>query len=189
MENDQTPNAYDAVLADLRAQKERIDTTIALLESLRASGVASPVSGIAAAQAKPKDAGKEIGPGAFLGMNIPDATKKLLQINRRQMQTTEIVGELERGGLMLTSIDKVNTVGSTLLRRFYTIGDIVRVSRGIWGLQEWYPGRKFPGAKVKIENGEKDSDEESASQEDVGNEEETKPVTREQLFGNGSNGA
>lgn len=192
MENDQTPNPYDAVLADLRAQKERIDTTIALLESLRTGGASAPVARSSAAQPQPKETGKDMGPGAFLGMNIPDATKKLLEMNRRPMQTTEIVRELERGGLMLTSIDKVNTVGSTLLRRFYTLGDIVRVNRGVWGLQEWYPGRKFPGAKVKVDNGEKDSGERSEAQ-DVGNGSGTNPdiedlrgdLSPEDLWGDG----
>ena len=30
-----------------------------------------------------------------------------------------------------------------LTRRFNEVGDIVRVGRGTWGLQEWYPNVSF----------------------------------------------
>lgn len=174
MENDQIPDPYEAVLADLRAQKERIDTTITLLESLRAGGAAVPAAqGSFANQTavKPKDdAGGEIGPGTFFGMTIHDATMKLLRTQRREMQTTEIVPELERGGIRLTSGDKANTVGSILLRRFYNVGDLVRVGRGRWGLQEWYPGRKFPKGKSD-DNAKGGEQQENA----VGNEQSTRP--------------
>jgi hypothetical protein len=33
--------------------------------------------------------------------------------------------------------------GSVLTRRFEKVGDVVRVSRGMWGLKEWYPNRSF----------------------------------------------
>lgn len=161
MENDQNTDPYEAVLADLRTQKERIETTIALLESLRDSGIPATVGKVrvsAAAPTKANEGGEEIGPGAFFGMTIHDATMKLLRTQRREMQTTEIVPELERGGIRLTSSDKPNTVGSILLRRFYNVGDIVRVGRGRWGLQEWYPGRKFP--KGKPDDNHKDEGEE-----------------------------
>jgi hypothetical protein len=180
MENDQNTDPYEAVLADLRAQKERIDTTIALLESLRGAGVAAPP--VSPARVAPTTQGKskagnrpDIGPGAFLGMSVADATKMLLHAYHRQMTTPEVVSELERGGVVMTSADKVNTVGSILLRRFYNVGDVVRVSRGVWGLQEWYPGRKFPGAKVKPENGEKGEGTAEAGDEAVGNEGGTNP--------------
>lgn len=166
MENDQTPDPYAAVLADLRAKKEQIEATIALLESLRAGGVPAPGTGlIPRADAKPKDAGSAIGPGAFFGMTIHDAAIKLLRTHHREMQTTELVPELERGGIRLTSTDKTNTVGSILLRRFYNVGDLVRVGRGRWGLQEWYPGRKFP--KGKGDKGDEQQENE------VGNEQST----------------
>jgi hypothetical protein len=180
MENENMADPYEAVIADLRAQKDKIDQAISLLESLRGAGV-SMSSGMASAAAAA--AGKHdnnpvpaLGPGAFLSMSIPDAARKLLSSQRRQMTTAEITREIERGGVVLTSSDKVNTVGSVLLRRFYQNGDIVRVSRGIWGLAAWYPGRKFQksGAGKGEENGSKGNHEES---EVVGNEEETKPVT------------
>jgi hypothetical protein len=155
MENDLIPDPYDAVLADLRAKKEQIETTIALLESLRAAGAAAatvPQRGIGDAVMRGSKPPEAVGPGAFFGMTIHDAAIKLLRTHHREMQTTELVPELERGGIRLTSSDKVNTVGSILLRRFYTVGDLVRVGRGRWGLQEWYPGRKFPKGKTDENN-------------------------------------
>jgi hypothetical protein len=50
---------------------------------------------------------------------------------------------LQAGGLVLTSAEPANVVGSVLTRRFNQAGDVVKVGRGIWGLKEWYPGRNF----------------------------------------------
>jgi hypothetical protein len=95
-----------------------------------------------------KENGGGLGPGAFLGMTIPEAAKKLLAHERRQMNNADIVDALRRGGLVLNSADPLNTVGSVLNRRFKDVGDVVRVGRGTWGLKEWYPNRSFkPAAK------------------------------------------
>ena len=158
MENEQTNDPYALVIADLREKRAQIDQTIASLEALRSGGVGvarASSSGAAVGEArKPSTANT----GSLLGISIADAARKILAANQRKMTTPEIVIDLEKGGVVLTSTDKNNTVGSILLRRFYQSGDIVRVNRGVWGLQEWYPGRKFPGAKGKTgENGEGDA--------------------------------
>lgn len=178
MENAQIPDPYDAVLADLRSQRERINQAIATLEALRSGkpmpSAETPPLGAGATGAKPA-AKADLGPGAFLGMSIPEAAKKLLVARRQQMRTADILAELERGGLVLTSADKLNTVGSILLRRFNTVGDIVRVARGVWGLQEWYPGRRFVGSKGKPDDAAKGQDEEQ-EESGAGNEEPTQPI-------------
>jgi hypothetical protein len=172
MENVQKVDHYEAVLADLRARRQKIDNTIAMLEQIRAGGLPglsdTPKGERDTPAAEAASATPLTGPGAFFGMTIHDATMKLLRAQRREMRTTAIVPELERGGIRLTG-DKPNTVGSLLLRRFYTVGDIVRVSRGTWGLQEWYPGRKFPKGKGS-ENDKGNEHEENA----VGNEQGTR---------------
>lgn len=168
------PDPYEAVLADLRAQRERINIAITTLEAIR-GGKPMPrtdmshISGGGASASGDTKAGNrpDLGPGAFLGMSIVEAAKKLLATKHHQMRTADIVTELEKGGLMLTSVDKGNTVGSVLLRRFQNTGDIVRVKRGLWGLQEWYPGRKFPTGK-KGGDGTKGSEGEQEASE-VGN--------------------
>jgi hypothetical protein len=131
---------YDIVLADLKAQRDRIDQAIAAIESVRGTGAASrPVSAATPATSQPS----VDEPGAFLGMTIPDAAKKLLASRRKTLGNAEIVAAFKAGGLAMNSVDPINTVGSVLTRRFNTIGDIVRVGRGTWGLAEWYPGRNF----------------------------------------------
>lgn len=135
----QTPFAdpYDAVLADLQAKRDQIDQTIRLLESMRTSGGSTAPLNCQAAATSADD------PGAFLGMSIPEAAKRLLASKKRSMTNGEISAALQAGGLAMTSADPSNTIGSVLTRRFHQIGDIVRVDRGTWGLKEWYPNRHF----------------------------------------------
>ncbi len=83
------------------------------------------------------------GPGAFLGMTITDAAKKLLANRRKTLGNAEIVTAFKAGGLVMNSVDPINTVGSVLTRRSNQVVDIVKAERGRWGLAEWYPGRSF----------------------------------------------
>lgn len=131
-------NHYDAVLADLRAQREKIDQAIEILTGLRGGGVGS-ASGSNDAPA----IAQEVQHSMFLGMSIPDATLKLLASRKRKMTNPEIYEGLKAGGLELSSQDPLNVIGSVLSRRFHSVGDIVRVERGTWGLKSWYPGRNF----------------------------------------------
>jgi hypothetical protein len=142
---------YDAVLADLKAKRDQIDQAIQVIEGVR--GVAASPGGQTPA-ASSQNAAPNLGAGAFLGLSIPEATKKLLSARKQALGSAEIVAALKAGGMAMESNDPINTVGSVLTRRFNTIGDIVRVSRGIWGLQEWYPGKNFKKKGGKGEAGE-----------------------------------
>lgn len=149
---------YETVLADLRAKQAQIEQAIAAIESLRGSaGVSAPVAPAGTASNTPSE-----GSGAFLGMSIVDATKKLLAGRRQTLKTPEILAALRTGGLVLTSKEPINVIGSVLTRHFNDVGDIVRVERGTWGLKEWYPGRSFNKKEVKPDNG---GAEKPASQE------------------------
>lgn len=128
---------YEAVLADLHAQRAKIDQAIAVLTSIRGGG-AMPPMGVTA----PENGIVETA-GMFLGMSITDATKKLLAMRKTTLGNVEISRALQAGGLAMNSKDPVNTIGSVLTRRFNEVGDVVKVGRGIWGLKEWYPGRTF----------------------------------------------
>jgi len=136
---------YEAVLADLKAKRAQIDQLISLLETVRA-----PMPGVTLGI--PTETGQTEGPGWLLGMTIPEAAKKVLATRRQQMKNAEIVAAFKAGGLVMNSVDPVNTVNSVLTRRFSDVGDIVRIGRGLWGLKEWYPGRSWK--KEKAENGE-----------------------------------
>lgn len=138
---------YDAVLTDLREKRDALDAHITFLEGMRDSrlGVAPAAS---PAQPEVGNEAPENEAGMFLGMSIVDASKKLLKLRKRQLGNAEILQSLQAGGMVLTSNDPLNVVSSVLTRRFNTVGDVVRVSRGTWGLKEWYPGRNFKPAKT-----------------------------------------
>jgi hypothetical protein len=130
---------YAVVLADLRAKRDQIDQAIQAIESVRGNAGAVRVnSQLSEAAPTPNDA------GAFLGMSIADAAKKLLLIRKQAMGNADIAAALKQGGLVMSAnTDPQNMVGSILTRRFEKVGDVVRVGRGIWGLKEWYPNRSF----------------------------------------------
>ncbi|KQN08055.1 hypothetical protein ASE85_17695 [Sphingobium sp. Leaf26] len=133
---------YEAVLLDLRAKRDQIDQTIMLLTAMRTGGSVSTENSVTHSQESTvPDA------GAYLGMSIVDAAKKLLGMRKRAMPNADIYAELKAGGLVLTGADPVNVISSVLTRRFNQVGDVVRVSRGTWGLKEWYPNRSFKPAE------------------------------------------
>jgi len=143
------PNVYDAVIADLRAKRDEIDVLIQRLELFR-NWVPPPTGGgyvpepslLSQMVAAPAST-KEIEPGTFHGMSIEDAARKLLQLRKRTIGTKEILASLRSGGVHLQSATPENTIASVLGRSFHGGSDIVRVGRGLWGLQEWYPNQRF----------------------------------------------
>lgn len=146
---------YDAVLADLRAKRAELDSAIEMLEKLRDGRLG--VTPTAHTQIDQPDE-PENDAGAFLGMSIVDATKKLLKARKKALTNSEILKELVAGGVVLTGADPLNVVGSVLTRRFNQVGDVVRVARGTWGLKEWYPGRNFKSAS-KVGGGDTNGDQ------------------------------
>lgn len=139
---------YATVLADLKAQRDKLDVAIAAIEAL--SGPIPPgATGTNGAAQNPAAEG----PGAFLGMSITEAAKTLLAARRQPLKNPDIAAAFKAGGLHLRSKDPVNTVGAVLTRRSMEVGDIVKIGRGVWGLKEWYPGRSFK--KDKGDNEEK----------------------------------
>ena len=137
-------NAYGLVIADLKRQRADIDAMIAKLEAM-AGSQPIPLSDSTVAslpnEENPVPLQTENNP--YLGMSIADATIALLRKTRRAMGPTEIVNELEAGGLILSGNNKPNTVNTVLARRRDRLGDLVKPKRGQWGLKEWYPGRNF----------------------------------------------
>lgn len=145
---------YEVVLADLRAKKAQIEQAINAIEILR--GNAPPQTGnLAASGEKPPLNGDIDSPGAFLGMSIADAAKKLLAARRQPLRNPDIAAAFKRGGLVLNSKDAVNTIGSVLTRRANEVGDLVKVDRGTWGLKEWYPGRSFKKGAAEVKDAAK----------------------------------
>ena len=129
---------YEAVIADLKAKRDQIDQTIRTLQTLRSPGARHDAGQLVGARVDSNRAA-----GLYLGLSIPDAAKKLLSIEKQALGNADIAKALQAGGVVMNSSDPANTIGSVLTRRFNTVGDIVRVGRGIWGLAEWYPNRTF----------------------------------------------
>lgn len=146
MSAEQPPSdPYDAVIADLESKITQLQQAVSALRAIK-SGAAA-VAGGATVTANAEAARPSDGPGAFLGLSIPEAAKKLLSSRRAPMRNPDIWAALKAGGMHLNSAEPVNTIGSVLTRRFTDVGDIVRVGRGTWGLKEWYPNRSFKSEK------------------------------------------
>ncbi|KAA3448866.1 hypothetical protein C7I87_19540 [Mesorhizobium sp. SARCC-RB16n] len=133
---------YEVVLNDLRAKKAQIEQAISAIEAIR-GGMPSGSYSMAASVAPTGQNSDIDSPGAFLGMSIVDAAKKLLAAKRQPLRNPDIAAAFKRGGLAMNSKDAVNTIGSVLTRRANDVGDLVKVDRGTWGLKEWYPNRSF----------------------------------------------
>lgn len=129
---------YDAVIADLEAKRDHLNSIIDGLRQLRTSGVIS-MSGPLPSQLRASQSEAEITHDMFFGMTIADAARKFLSLMKHTKSTSEIAHALERGGLKHASKNFVTTIRSTLGGR----DDFRRVNRE-WGLAEWY--RKRPRA-------------------------------------------
>ncbi|UVK43365.1 winged helix-turn-helix domain-containing protein [Mesorhizobium sp. AR07] len=133
---------YEVVLNDLRAKKAQIEQAISAIEAIR-GGMSSAATSMASPAPSASQNADIDSPGAFLGMSIVDAAKKLLAAKRQPLRNPDIAAAFKRGGLAMNSKDAVNTIGSILTRRANDVGDLVKVDRGTWGLKEWYPNRSF----------------------------------------------
>jgi hypothetical protein len=160
MPDERQPSPYDSALDDLRVKRDAIDRAIQFLESLRdgtfmagvgltgasaavgrADVMASAVGVTSGLTTANGNATIEIHPGTFHGMTVAQATKKLLSMRKRTLSAPEIAADLEAGGLP----NLITTTITSVLHRSADAPDaqVVRVSRGQWGLQEWYPNRRF----------------------------------------------
>lgn len=132
------PVDYEAVIADLEAKKAQLDSAI---QAIRAVANLGSMGGIAVQTSAQNGA---IPSDAFLGMSIPEATKKLLALTRKRLGTPEVIKMLSQGGLPEPAY---NTAYAVLRRRQQQVGDIININ-GDWGLREWTPGYNPPKKKA-----------------------------------------
>lgn len=129
------------VLAYLKSKRAALDQAIAALEG-KAGDAPEALGG--------GDSSEEIQPDSFVGMNIATASVKYLKMVGRPARTTEQIYEaLSNGGLAHFTRESVATI---LYRIHNQGGDIFRVSKGLWGLSEWYPNRPKPAKKKSQED-------------------------------------
>jgi hypothetical protein len=160
--SDEQPNAYDVVIADLEAERERLSITIDALRRIKNLGVpfsatASLVTGrsnVATGAAIPHD--------AFFGMTIPDAARKYLSWggNKQTKSNPELCEGLLEGGFQTTAANFGESVRATLSRNT----DFVKI-KGQWGLKEWYGDRagKRKPRRANVVEDVSDSDSDSSS--------------------------
>jgi hypothetical protein len=147
---------YEAVLADLRARRERLDALIEGVELLVASGGLGAIEGGPARGTGPR----EVADDSFLGMNIPAAARKYLQMMKRPQATSDIAAALRRGGVHSGAKDFNTTVYTALSRQ----KDVVRVGTK-WSLREWHPNLRSRPKGETGDAGKPDADDASSPEE------------------------
>jgi len=129
---------YEAVLADLYAKRDQIETAINAIQA---------IAGMGSAGAARSSVGVAIQGDSFFGMNTLDAAIKYLGIVRKVQSPTEIADALEAGGMTHSSQNLANTLYTTLSRSASHNGPVVKVGKN-WGLREWYPGLKSKSQRL-----------------------------------------
>lgn len=134
-----------AVLEDLRARRDKLDTMIGNLEDFL--GLDS-VSATSAPRIQRVSGPREIEADAFLKMTIPDAARKYLEMVRSPQTMAQIWEALKRGGLPHA---QYNAVYVAIWRRETPKGIFFRVDEdeSLWGLAEWYPSNPNVRKKTK----------------------------------------
>jgi hypothetical protein len=133
-------NAYEIVLADLKAKREqeiktitdKYDPAIAALEILLNGGAINRIESPAVEGAE-----VQIKIGEFHGMPTTSATKVILQRANRPLRTDDIVRHIEKSGRKLEAANPAGNIYSSLKRN----PDFELVAPNTWGLAEWYPNR------------------------------------------------
>lgn len=166
--NDLSPD-YKAVLADLRAKRDKLSAAISALEELW--GVApGDEEGHDEFPVPPNRSNAGSSPAviqsdAFFGLSIVEASKKLLGMAKRPQSAEQIADALRRGGMLNTSKNFPNTVMSVLNRNDKAGGDIVKVGPGSYGLASWYPNRPKRRPLPKKDGEAEQASEQRSSQE------------------------
>lgn len=147
---------YELFLAELDARAAQIEQLKALVQSLRGTGTTLPEGMVASLGARMgAPTGDTVTPNMFHGLSIVEAAKKLMKARNRDLTNADMVTAFKAGGLVLRSKDAANTINSIMTRDYKGGGDIVRVSRGTWGLADWHPTLR---SKSKGDNKKKDAE-------------------------------
>jgi DNA-directed RNA polymerase delta subunit len=131
---------YQAVLADLKERREKIDSAIQAVESILASlGPSANTARVRSSQ--------DIAGDAFLGLTIGEAAVAYLTLVRTAQTVAQIWEAIKKGGLPHT---KYNATYNALNRREMQEGDLARLPDGTWGLSKWYPRAPSPARKTRM---------------------------------------
>jgi DNA-binding transcriptional regulator LsrR (DeoR family) len=129
---------YEAVLADLKERRAKLDVAIAGIEAMLGSSIGDAMASEARAIV-PRD----ISDDTFLGMGIGDAARKFLTMMKRPQTTPQIADALKRGGIHSTAKHFSTTVYTSLSRQ----EDVLRLGDK-WSLKEWHPNARSQKPKA-----------------------------------------
>lgn len=150
-------NDYEQLLINLEEERSNVERLIAWVKGKMAQQDGS-VQAVEPPSTKQPPAATpmrfpRLAPDSFFRMTVPQAIKEYLNISKRPKTGKQITEALRSGGLTSTAKNLYGTVYPTLLR-MEKAGEVVRVSKGEWGLSEWYPGsRKVSTDKSETANG------------------------------------
>ena len=143
---------YEHVLGDLQRRRGELDSAIAAIE--RILGQRSGGSGVQEGAQPPIGAGGPIRSDTFLGMSIPKAIQKYLEIMKRPCTVAEIAKGIEDGGFTSQAKNFYANV-STAMRRLDKRGIVVQMpGTKQWGMAAWYPGQPKRDAENPAEGNE-----------------------------------
>lgn len=112
---------YAAVIKDLRAKRDELNRTIAMLEAM---------ANIPATQAQAPAVQRQ--PAIATNTGIGDACAKILEHARGTMTTNEVFAALTANGFEFNTQNPVNNVWSALNHRTKVAGDVRKAGRGRW---------------------------------------------------------
>lgn len=145
-------DSIEDVIQRLEHRKAEIETTIAVLRrELLGENVSIPDG---PAPAVSRSESREVQDDSFLGMSVPAACRKYLNMVKRPQTTPEIAAALERGGVHSSAQNFTTSVYTALTRQ----ADIVRVGKK-WSLREWHPNLRHRSRA----NGSGDGDDSEAT--------------------------
>lgn len=121
-------NHYEAVLADLRTQRQKIDTAISVLEDLLGVGNAPAGTAPAIAQIAIFDNADGAGePPDFTGARLQDAIIQVVERASTPPVTKDVFDRVVEGGRQTTYNSVYNT-----LDRLAKLGRVTRLEGGRW---------------------------------------------------------
>jgi hypothetical protein len=144
---------YDAVIADLEAERDQLNTMIAMLKQKKTG---APIVTTAAISSSARlISAEDIPHDAFFGMSLPNAAHEYLSLVKTAKRHPDLCEALLNGGFKSSASNFPEVVRSTLSRH----PDFVKVRRGQWGLKEWYGNRGRKGKSQTEEHTEAVNDE------------------------------
>ncbi len=134
---------YKAVLADLKAKRDKIDSAIAGIEAMTGLNLSNSNAGKNGDTApqrmvSPMEIAEAAIPGyCFSRMTTIDAAKKFLEMKQSPQTARQIADALIKGGMISQAKSFTNNINAILKRAEHKSGMFIR-DKNAWGLGEWY---------------------------------------------------